>query len=839
MSKFKEFGKSVVQTQECFNYAKEHKLGVFQRDLNAGGAKILLADTYENIFNKIRTNENSNIYEYWSSSQNIKLFIDYDKKVMEDDKKCRKIIDEKNNHKTDVLNIINYVKSVIPNITSTCILKSIPNTLKKSYHIIFNGIHFSNRTILKKFIEEQLKPKFKDLFDKKIIDMKVYGNLCFRTLLSTKYGQNRPLYLLNTDMFLNELQEVPIMRESTTFEDFLKCSISYINESSQFYNYKSEKKNNNNNNNKKMHMMNDEDIYSDKDVVRKFLDLLDPDRYNDYNKWLNVGFILYSINVDYIDLWHYFSSKWDNYDEDICNAKWNTFNNSEYIYTINNLIFLARIDNPEDCKLLLSEIPEHDIKYLRSFDNVLSKLVHRLYGEKFVCSDPKKDEWYYFNGIRWKMENKSLNLRKKIINDVFNKIESYRKQLIKDGASDEIIKNYHGILNKLGSGLKLNCLELEFYNENFYKIIDQHKDLIGFENGIYDLKDMSFRGGVPSDYISMSTGYDYKHYASDDPLYKDVMNLLIQILPDYQTREFTLKSLSSCLDGHTRDENFYIWSGKNNSGGNGKSTITELLSKALGEYAIESPVTLVTKQRESANSPNSALSAIRNKRVVIMQEPGANDLIQNDIIKMFTGGDKISTRELNSTQIEFKPNAKFFMAANTVPSITTVDGGTIRRLKITEFISKFVDDPKESDEYKIDKELKSKLDVYKPVFLCILLDYYVKYRRDGLIPPDAVMKVTKKYEINNNNMKGFIDEYIVKSTKTDFITLDEIKLLYRNDSFIKVQFPKVSIFVNQLEMALGNEFKQDPRKKIKKMDGFCLRVNVIDDDLDVDENQEL
>jgi P4 family phage/plasmid primase-like protien len=838
MSKFKEFGKSVVQTQECFNYAKEHKLGVFQRDLNAGGAKILLADTYENIFNKIRTNENSNIYEYWSSSQNIKLFIDYDKKVIDDDKKCRKIIDEKNNHKTDVLNIINYVKSVIPNITSTCILKSIPNTLKKSYHIIFNGIHFSNRTILKKFIEEQLKPKFKDLFDKKIIDMKVYGNLCFRTLLSTKYGQNRPLYLLNTDMFLNELQEVPIMRESTTFDDFLKCSISYINESSQFYNYKSEKKNNNNNN-KKMHMMNDEDIYSDKDVVRKFLDLLDPDRYNDYNKWLNVGFILYSINVDYIDLWHYFSNKWDNYDEDICNAKWNTFNNSEYIYTINNLIFLARIDNPEDCKLLLSEIPEHDIKYLRSFDNVLSKLVHRLYGEKFVCSDPKKDEWYYFNGIRWKKENKSLNLRKKIINDVFNKIENYRKQLIKDGASDEIIKNYHGILNKLGSGLKLNCLELEFYNENFYKIIDQHKDLIGFENGIYDLKDMSFRGGVPSDYISMSTGYDYKHYASDDPLYKDVMNLLIQILPDYQTREFTLKSLSSCLDGHTRDENFYIWSGKNNSGGNGKSTITELLAKALGEYAIESPVTLVTKQRESANSPNSALSAIRNKRVVIMQEPGANDLIQNDIIKMFTGGDKISTRELNSTQIEFKPNAKFFMAANTVPSITTVDGGTIRRLKITEFISKFVDDPKESDEYKIDKELKSKLDVYKPVFLCILLDYYVKYRRDGLIPPDAVMKVTKKYEINNNNMKGFIDEYIVKSTKTDFITLDEIKLLYRNDSFIKVQFPKVSIFVNQLEMALGNEFKQDPRKKIKKMDGFCLRVNVIDDDLDVDENKEI
>jgi hypothetical protein len=51
-NKFKEFSKS--QKADAFEYVKEHKIGCWQRDLNDSGAKILLADSYENIFNKIK-----------------------------------------------------------------------------------------------------------------------------------------------------------------------------------------------------------------------------------------------------------------------------------------------------------------------------------------------------------------------------------------------------------------------------------------------------------------------------------------------------------------------------------------------------------------------------------------------------------------------------------------------------------------------------------------------------------------------------------------------------------------------------------------------------------------
>jgi len=836
-----EFSKG--QKAECIKICESKNLAFFQRDLNSSSSKIFIADSYKNIWNKIKERgvNKSHYYESWSANQPMKLYIDYDKKLeMIDNTDIKRRIqkldeNEAIKHKTDILNIVNTIRQMLPDIKGVYILKSYPDTEKRSYHIIFDGIHFPKAKSIQVYLEEQLKPKFRDLFDKKIIDTKVYAPICFRTLLSTKCGQNRPLYLLDTNSFLTELQENIISPEDTTFEHFLKTCITNIEPESILFNYKSEKKKDNS---KKVHLMNnDEDIYSDKEVVRKYLDILDPERWSDRSKWLNIGYILSSINRDYIDLWHYFSAKWENYDEKDANIAWDSFQNSEYIYTINNLIHLARIDNPEEFNELSKEIPNHDIKYLRPFDNVLSKLIYRLYGENFVCSSPEKNEWYYFNGIRWKKENKSYNLRVLIINEVFTKIEKYRRQLIREGASEEIIKNYHNILQKLGSGIKLNCLELEFYNSNFNKIIDQDKDLIGFENGIYDLKEMEFRKGRSSDYISLSTGYEFIEYKKNHPLYIELMELICKILPQQSVREFTLKALASCLDGHTRDENFYIWSGKNNTGGNGKSTIMDLHLKALGEYACISPVSLITGKRESANSANSALANIQNKRCVIMQEPGSNDQIQADVMKSLTGGDRISTRELNSSQIEFKPCSKFFMACNKIPSISDLDGGVIRRLKITEFISRFVEEPDPENikngiyEFKIDKALKSKLENYQCVFMCILIDYYKLYKTESLLPPIPVLQVTKKYENDNNIIKQFIEENIVIGEKSDYITKDQLKEIYKSDFTMRSTFGKFNLFVKQLENGLCTEFKLD-KKNIPKINGWRIKVQEIDENSD-------
>ena len=165
----------------------------------------------------------------------------------------------------------------------------------------------------------------------------------------------------------------------------------------------------------------------------------------------------------------------------------------------------------------------------------------------------------------------------------------------------------------------------------------------------------------------------------------------------------------------------------------------------------------------------------------------------------------------------------------------------VRRLKITEFVSRFVEQLNTQDvedkymyEFKIDKELKNKLETYKTVFLCILLDYYRIYREEGLMAPNTVLKVTKKYENNNNNIKSFIDENIVKGNRTDFITKEELKNIYRADMFLQRNFSKFSTFLTQLENALCTDFKLDTKKKIQKLEGYHIRRPDLDDDDDDD-----
>lgn len=467
--------------------------------------------------------------------------------------------------------------------------------------------------------------------------------------------------------------------------------------------------------------------------------------------------------------------------------------------------------------------------------------MYRLYGDIFVCSDCEKKVWYFFNEIKWCKENKSFNLRKRIIDNVFNKIENYRRQLIKEGASEEIVKNYHNILSKFGSGIPFNCLDLEFYNSKFDKIIDQNKDFIGFDNGVYDLTLKEFRKGRASDYISMSTNYEYIEYTSNDSVYKELLELICKILPNKAVREFTLKSMASCLDGFTRDENFYLWCGKHGSGGNGKSLLAELLLKTLGEYGCIAPVSLFTGKRESANSANSALVCIRNKRCVFMQEPAKTDQIQVDVMKSLTGGDTISARELNSSQIEFKVDAKFFMATNILPGLSGTDGGTSRRLKITEFTSVFVENPNPDNikrgvhEFKIDKELKSKITGYAPVFMSILLEYYTIYKEEGLKAPDSITKITKKFEEDNDIMKQFVDENISIGSPKDIITREELKILYNKDYTLKSHFNKFPTFITQLENALCTEMRIDLKKQNHKLVGFYIKGQVQDSDNDSDE----
>ena len=104
------------------------------------------------------------------------------------------------------------------------------------------------------------------------------------------------------------------------------------------------------------------------------------------------------------------------------------------------------------------------------------------------------------------------------------------------------------------------CAEL-FYIEKFEERLDSRENLIGFDNGVFDLDTMEFREGRPEDYVSFTTGCDYVEYDPTQPNLASVRQFVSQILPKPAVREYVLKLFATFLHGSVKEQKFNIWTG--------------------------------------------------------------------------------------------------------------------------------------------------------------------------------------------------------------------------------------------------------------------------------------
>ena len=57
-----------------------------------------------------------------------------------------------------------------------------------------------------------------------------------------------------------------------------------------------------------------------------------------------------------------------------------------------------------------------------------------------------------------------------------------------------------------------------FYEKMVIEKFDENVNLLGFENGVIDLKNYEFRQGRPDDYITMSTGLELPVEQDESPI---------------------------------------------------------------------------------------------------------------------------------------------------------------------------------------------------------------------------------------------------------------------------------------------------------------------------------
>jgi P4 family phage/plasmid primase-like protien len=379
---------------------------------------------------------------------------------------------------------------------------------------------------------------------------------------------------------------------------------------------------------------------------------------------------------------------------------------------------------------------------------------------------------------RWCELDNGVNLRKQLSKSIVSEYRDfsiYCSEMAKNKSDEEDIwderaKTCHKLINKLKDvsfkeKLMKECADL-FYIHKFFEKLDSKRHLLGFENGVYDLKKGEFREGIPEDYISNTTKINYIEFTEGDEEHiQNIEIFLEQILPNEAVREYVLRLFSSFLTGKTGDEKIHFWTG---SGGNGKSKIIELFEMCFGDYACKLPVSIFSKSRAASNACTPELVRTKGKRFASLQEPDAEAPFNVGLMKELTGGDTIQARGLHRDPIEFKPQFKLILICNDLPVIQKMDGGVERRLRVVEFTSQFVSDPNPDNpkEYLMDTELDEKMEQWPEIFMRILIDKYKIYKTQGNKEPPEVLIATKEYKKDCDIFNQFIDDYIVEDPES-------------------------------------------------------------------------
>ena len=322
----------------------------------------------------------------------------------------------------------------------------------------------------------------------------------------------------------------------------------------------------------------------------------------------------------------------------------------------------------------------------------------------------------------------------------------------------------------------MNEVKNLFYDKHFLNKLDTNEYLIGFENGIYDLKHSVFRDGRPDDYVSMTTGINLIEFDEDHKHWPGLQNFINTVFPEEHLRKYFLTYLSTCLQGFNNEEKFRIWIG---TGANGKSKIEELFNKSFGEYCMKFPITLLTGKRAASNACSPEVIRSKGKRFCYFEEPNSNERINTGRLKEYTGGDKIEGRGLYQTNIEFKPQFKLAVLTNYLFEIPAEDQGIWRRMEVIEFKSKFTD--KKSDwskpfHFPMDKSISEKIPNWTELFMSLLINkYYQIYKHEGLIVPDEITKIYQRISKECDIHNEFIDEIIDETGKhSDVILIKEL-----------------------------------------------------------------
>jgi len=495
--------------------------------------------------------------------------------------------------------------------------------------------------------------------------------------------------------------------------------------------------------------------------------------------------------------------------------KYNELNNNKIIknikpnkgLTIKTLYYWLKNDNIEEFNKLVSFNNNFfDSSLINNKD--VAELYYNINPKQFIYN--KNLGWYVYNDNNILLEY-GKDAPPVLLNDIATKMHDWLNSLKNSIClSDENKKEKFNMISKaylkigMSSFIKgtIDFLKSLYNVEDLENKIDNNKNVLSFENILYDLEIGKFRKIETSDFIMKNTKYSI-NTKSNSNIRDKINKLLYSIFENEDVIKYWKVSTALSMFGRSF-ESLNIHTG---SGRNGKGVLTTILKGVLGDYFLTTDNTFLTTVFKSGQA-NSTLAQSRGVRFLLVTEPdnGTTDCSLNiDFVKLMTGGDEISARDLYAKATTFKPFFSLLLQCNQKPKLNKIDKAIEERLKIVHYPIKFVDSPTHPEERQKDNNLKDLINdvLYIKEFMLMLLEMANENKNIKFIElPEEVKNQNKEYLEENNNVLSFINEYfeITKDEKNKIKSSDLLaKYNIFNDSKIDAKKLKQMMEYNRFK----------------------------------------
>ncbi len=829
--------------------------------------------------------KDNNLYELIPNNIPVKPYFDLDESFNDDSLTKEYCIDKKNFFINKITDFVLLKKNIQLKIEDFIIINSCYEK-KLSYHILINNYFYfdnniSNKNFLKDF-ENYLKSnninELKKISNGEFIpDYSVYGNekafrlpnqsklyrpnICCR-IESNHIIKDCFIHLVNSKNTMisweaeNKIKTPNTMKELKKLKNVINNddNISVTTETTEVIGFDINELNQLKNN-----------FSEEYKLCLRAINHLNQTTIDNYENWLNACFIFLN-EFDYesgFNLWLEFSKRGTKFiNKESLKEKWDyqfeRHKITENPIKIGSLIKWAKDDdenffiNDAESHYYSKKIiniekiqPEYYDAFFNSNDRCRAKLIIFLFPDYFL-SDGQNLYIIDYYGIFKKISGDGFKYLVNIYEGVIKNLEKC-KNIINTNKNnvlqDDKITELKSKINKLIDAYSNQSSKIKITKELIEQTIEEklsekmdetNKHLIGFKNGVFDIQNKIFRKASKSDFVSLTTGYDYIQYDEEtenkyiDECYKIFLSF-------FRTKEYTdnfLQRLAYMMDGNNKRQEFDLWLG---GGGNGKSVLAEnIIAKVFGDYScVLSSNYFMTPDKDSGRA-TPELAQAKGTRFAFISEPDTNNnaKIQTNKLKFLSGNDKIKCRFLNSNPIEYVPQFSLIFLINELPELSSLDGGVLRRPVIINFPFLFrksedlIGNENNPDFKPIDPLIIEKCYKYKLFFFKLLVKYYNKNYQ--IIK--EIIDYGNEFKESVNPIGTWFKEYFEWSpNEQDKLKLKDIVEIYNSETGNNITSKDLSKAISAAGFSkprkIGGDYKIEKIKLKNNVENILTKYN--------------